>query len=998
MPLRHAPTTDAEWADLLGPAADATTEGLVVQDRDGVLRASNVAARALTADHGDPRPLNGRRTADGDFGACHADGRPMAHEEHPGMRALATGEPQRDVLLRFPRPTGTDVWLSLNAVPLFAASDPEPYGVVVSFIEVTAFVEAQAALAARERELALLASHAGDLIARHQADGRIVYAAGGAEALLGIAPQHLKGFWAADVCHPDDAEAVRRSHELAREGKSNVLTYRVRHLRDGHELWLESTIQPIFADDGTFLEAVSTTRDISARKATEHQLRVAEERARAAAEEARRQHGLLEEAQEMAHLGSWSMDMETGVTWWSDSLYRIFGIEPDDAPTPDLHNRLIHADDEPAVSEALARAARDGEPFEITYRLTRPDGVQRVMHGRGAPADRTGGHVRRVWGTTQDVTDLHRLEASRREAERRFRVAFEHAPIGVCVIGLRGQETGRWLEVNPAMGDLLGWPREALLEQRLSAFQHPEEVAENRQTLLALARGDEERVVQERRLLHRDGHVVWTLTSAAAVRGEDGRPAYAVLQSVDITERKRFEGQLQYLADHDALTGLYNRRRFEEELDRTLAAAERYGRAGAVLVLDLDGFKYVNDTLGHPVGDELIARLAGTLRAELRETDVIARLGGDEFGVILPEADEEEAGLVAGKLLHAVERDGIVADSLRHARVTASAGLALFDGADGLSAEELLVEADIAMYDAKEAGRNRSALHERDEAGPGRHVSRLSWLERIRAALEEDRFELHAQPIVALTPPSATAHDAAPAVPTFELLLRMRSDADELVPPATFLPIAERFDLIHAIDRWVIERAVRLVRREHAAGHPVTLSVNLSGRTMGDMAFGGWLEELLTRTPVPDGSLIVEITETAAIVNLDRARALADTLRRLGCRLALDDFGAGFASFAYLKHLRFDVLKIDGEFVRGLRDNPTDRLVVEAVVGIARGLGTPSLAEFVTDDDTLRLVRELGVDYAQGFHLGRPVPLEEAFAATRPAFAATRAEGAGQPS
>lgn len=978
MPPSQAPTSDAQWAELLGPAADAATEGLMVQDRTLTVRACNAAAPAIAGIRPD-RSLVGRRADDPRLELRHADGRPMAYDEQPSMVALATGEPQRDVVLRAATFRGAEQWVRVNAVPLFTEAGGDPYGIVVSFIDVTPLVEARAALADRERELALLASHAGDLIARHQPDGRIVHAAGGAEALLGVPAAALCGYWAADICHPDDADAVRRAHALAQQGRSNVLTYRARHLGDGREIWLESTIQPVFSEDGAFLEAVSTTRDISARKATEHRLRLAEERARAAAEEARHQHALLEEAQAMAHLGSWSMDLETGVTWWSPSLYRIFGIEPDDGSAPRaVHDALIHPDDARAVIDGLARAARDGLPFEQTYRYTRPDGVERVMHGRAAPADVVDGRVRRVWGTTQDVTDLHRLQARQREAERRFRVAFEHAPIGVAVIGLRGRDAGRWLEVNPSLAELLGWDRDELLAQRMSRFQHPEELAENRAALRALASGAEERIVRERRLLHRDGRVVWTLTTAAAVRGEDGAPAYAVLQSVDITERKRFEGQLQYLADHDALTGLYNRRRFEEELDRTLAAAERYERRGAVLVLDLDGFKYVNDTLGHPVGDELIARLAGTLRGELRETDVIARLGGDEFGVILPEADGEQAAGVAAKLLRAVERDGVVADSMRHARVTASAGLATFDGRDGLSAEELLVEADIAMYDAKEAGRNRSAVHERDEAGPGRHVSRLSWLERIRAALAEDRFELHAQPIVALDPDGAEAAD-----PTFELLLRMRSDAGELVPPATFLSIAERFDLIQAIDRWVIERAVDRVRAEHADGLPVTLSVNVSGRTMGDLAFGDWLEELLTARPVPTGSLIVEITETAAIVNVERARALAQTLRRLGCRLALDDFGAGFASFAYLKHLQFDVLKIDGEFVRGLRDNPTDRLVVEAVVAIARGLGTPSLAEFVADDDTLRAVRELGVDYAQGFHLGRPLPLDEALISAR---------------
>lgn len=968
MSPHRAPTTDDAWASLLGPAADATTEGLAVIDASATIRASNRAARAIAGVHTpEADRLAGRGPRDASFLPRHADGRPMTAAEQPGGRAIATGHPVRDQQLLVRRHDGSDQWLRVNAVPLIADGAEQAYGAVVSFTDITTFIQARAELEARERELALLATHAGDLIARHDPTGKIVYAAGGAEALLGFEAEHLIGFWAADVCHPDDAPAVMEAHEDARRGISSTVQYRITNVRDGREMWLESTVSPLLDVDGGFVEAVTTTRDITARKADEQRLREAEERARAAAEDARRQQALLEEAQTMAQLGSWSGDLITGEQWWSPAMYRMLGVPEDQAIRVEDHGRLIHDDDRAAVRDALARAAVDGEPFDVVYRLIRPDGEERIMHGRGAAAERADdGRVRRVWGTTQDITERQHLETGAREAEARFRAAFEHAPIGVCVVSLSGPEPGQWLTVNPALAAMLGYSQEALLDKRIRDVVHPGELDGGRARIGALGRGTEERLVTECRMVDAAGKVVWTLLTVAAVPGADGRPAYAIAQIVDITERKRFEGQLQYLADHDALTGLFNRRRFEEELDRALAAAERYGRRGAVLVLDLDGFKHVNDTLGHPAGDELIARLGQTLRSELRETDVIARLGGDEFGVILPEATDAEAGAVADKLLRAVARDGVVADSARQARVTASVGLAPFDGADGLSPEELLVEADIAMYDAKEAGRNQAARSERETAGPGRHVSRLSWLERIRTALAEDRFALHAQPIVALL----AQDDDAPA---FELLLRMRSDSGELVPPATFLPIAERFGLIGAIDRWVIARAVALVR-----AHPVTLSVNLSGRTIGDADFARWLEELLTDTPVPHGRLIVEITETAAIVNVERARALAGMLRRLGCRLALDDFGAGFASFAYLKHLRFDVLKIDGEFVRGLRDNPTDRLVVEAVVQIARGLGTPSLAEFVSDDDTLDAVRSLGVDYAQGFHLGRPVPVEEA--------------------
>jgi diguanylate cyclase (GGDEF)-like protein/PAS domain S-box-containing protein len=947
MSPRHAPTTDDAWSRLLGPAADATTEGLVVLDTTTKLRAANAAALAIAG-----------------------PGAPPKIAAAPAARAIATGEPVHDEQVPFRRDGGAEQWLRVSAVPLFAEGETAPFGAVVAFSDITAFVAASVELEARERELSLLATHAGDLIARHDSDGKIVAAAGGAEALLGFPARHLVGFWAADVCHPDDAPALRAAHADVREGKAGVVSYRITNVRDGREMWLESTISPVVDAEGRFLEAVTTTRDITTRKRDEQRLRVAEERSR-------RQAVLLEEAQAIAQLGSWSSDLASGDRWWSPGLYRIFGLEPADGmPSVADRDGLVHPEDRDTVRDALTRAHQDGEPFDITYRMTRADGTQRILHSRAASGERDGdGNLLRVWGTTQDITERQHLETGRREAEARFRAAFEHAPIGVCVLDFHGPDPGQWVTVNPAMAALLGYDREALLAKRISEVLHPDEMPVTRARLVALMGGTEERITSECRMIGADGQPVWTLVTVAAVTDDEGRPAYGIAQILDITERKRFEGQLRYLADHDALTGLFNRRRFEEELDRALASAERYGRRGAVLVLDLDGFKHVNDTLGHPVGDELIARLAGTLRAELRESDVIARLGGDEFGVILPEASDDEAGAVAAKLLRAVQRDGIVADSTRHARVTASVGLAPFDGADGLSPEELLVEADIAMYDAKEAGRNRSARAAREQAGPGRSVSRLSWLERIRTALADDRFVLHAQPIVAI--------GDADEPPAFELLLRMRSDGDELIPPATFLPIAERFDLIGDIDRWVVGRAVALLRREHDAGRPVTLSVNLSGRTMGDADFAGWLEELLTTTPVPPRRLIVEITETAAIVNIERARELAVTLRRLGCLLALDDFGAGFASFAYLKHLRFDVLKIDGEFVRGLRDNLTDRLVVEAVVAIARGLGTPSLAEFVTDSATLDAVRALGVDYAQGFHLGRPLPLDEAFGLAR---------------
>jgi diguanylate cyclase (GGDEF)-like protein len=428
------------------------------------------------------------------------------------------------------------------------------------------------------------------------------------------------------------------------------------------------------------------------------------------------------------------------------------------------------------------------------------------------------------------------------------------------------------------------------------------------------------------------------------------------------SEVRRLQTLLRRLADRDPLTGLLSRRAFERGLDREVGAGDT---TGALIVLDLDHFKHVNDRLGHSVGDRLISAVALTLQRRLRRTDLLARLGGDEFGVLLPGADRTAAERVAAELLERVRMEAVAPGR----NVTASAGIATFGAQDPAPADEVLVNADIALYEAKEAGRDQTAVFEPEQSVGIRAT--LDWAERIQVALQTDSFELHLQPILDLGTGAVRQH---------EVLLRMRSDDGDLILPGAFLEVAERFDLIQEIDRWVATRAIRLLGEMARAGQEVTFEVNVSGRSIGDEELLLTIERELAAADVPPSRLVLEITETAAVANIAQARAFAARLEAVGCRFALDDFGAGFGSFYYLKHLPFDFLKIDGEFIREACSTPTDRLIIAAVVQIAAGLGKHTIAEFVADEPTLELVGSFGVDFAQGFHVGKPVPAGDLFA------------------
>jgi diguanylate cyclase (GGDEF)-like protein/PAS domain S-box-containing protein len=596
------------------------------------------------------------------------------------------------------------------------------------------------------------------------------------------------------------------------------------------------------------------------------------------------------------------------------------------------------------------RLRRDGSRFWANVAITAVRGPDGELRGYGV--------------VIRDVTDQYAAIEALRRSESRFRSVTETAADAIFAFGA----DRRIISWNAAACRLYGYTAKQVIGQRVSMLVPEFRRPEMEGLIEAAAFGAAENFLikpVEDVALRIDGRLVPVEVAMSSWRSGEEHNFSAIVR--DITERKEHELELRQLADHDPITNLFNRRRFEQELERIVSECARYERTAALLVLDLDGFKRVNDLHGHAAGDEILVKVGAILQASVRESDVVGRLGGDEFGVIVQEADHDEAERVAQKIVKAIRGSGMLISGLVRAQVTASVGLAVIDHGVKVTAAEVQVGADRAMYRAKAEGRCGYAFMVPGDDAGAHLAARRSWLGRLRTAITDDLFELHAQPIVALR---------GDDMPRYELLLRLR-DGERLLAPAAFLDSAERFDLIGGIDRWVLGRAVRVLHDHHRAGHDISLTVNLSGKTMTDESLAEDLARMIDAHPIPHGALIVEVTETTAIVNIQRAAALARQLRRLGCDFALDDFGSGFSSLYYLKHLEFDYLKIDGEFIQNLATDPADQVLVRAVVDIARGLGSRTIAEFVGDEETLELLRELGVDYGQGFHLGRPGSLDQ---------------------
>tara|TARA_R110002049_G_scaffold127807_1_gene284835 strand:- start:780 stop:3620 length:2841 start_codon:yes stop_codon:yes gene_type:complete len=470
---------------------------------------------------------------------------------------------------------------------------------------------------------------------------------------------------------------------------------------------------------------------------------------------------------------------------------------------------------------------------------------------------------------------------------------------------------------------------------------------------------------QEEKTLRTPDHHLHTIAwYHAPLHTGNEEPVSRISVGLDITERKAAEARLTWLAERDPLTELYNRRYFQHALQ---IAIERSATAkGAVLLLDLDQFKEINELSGHHVGDKLLREVADTLFHKLGRRGVIARLGGDEFSLLLEDTSADQAVTVAQYIVQLLDDIGFVVGERRH-RVTASIGIALFP-THGNTPADLMASADVAMYKAKESGFQHWHLLSKAENAKDELQDRVYWVERIRSSLEEDSFELMVQPIIRLEDQD---------IKHYEVLLRMRNADGSLVSPANFIPIAEQSGQIVLIDRWVVRHSLKALSQLQDRG--ITFAVNLSGQSLHDEGLKQYLAEEITASGADPHHLILEVTETAAVTDFSAARGVLQAVRSLGCRTALDDFGVGFSSFHYLGQLPVDYIKIDGSFIRSLLISPDSRVIVRAIADIAKGFGKQTIAEFVDQEALLPILKGYGITYGQGYHLGKPTKLTEAF-------------------
>lgn len=671
---------------------------------------------------------------------------------------------------------------------------------------------------------------------------------------------------------------------------------------------------------------------------------------------------------------------EGTLLWVNPSVERMLGYSVTECMTH-IHFPIdiVHPEDRVAADFQLRQALRGTSGQGYTLRVCRKDGGHFWAVVNWQPIHDHSGIYQGIRASIHSIDDLKATEANLRQAINELRIAeslqgkyFEETEqerarlisllsamnLGILFVAA----DGRILYNNPSFSRmwmldesqvLIGQPVHDVLSLSASTLARPDHFSKHLMSVLETREPSDSFEIQMT-----DGRVITELDYP--VRDREGRFSGHLWIYEDITRERQTAEQLVYLAERDALTGLYNRHRFQQELARTMLECDRHEMQCAVMFFDLDEFKTINDSYGHRAGDALLIRVAGEISALVRRNEVLARLGGDEFALLLPGVQGNEAETLADRVVRAIAQIPFRFEG-QSLRVTTSLGIAYYPE-HAVDADDLVARADIAMYQAKDAGKNTWRVFRADTEADTEMRSRLSWGERISNALDKGLFQLHFQGVY-------RAEDGTLA--HLEALIRMTDERnpDQLIMPGHFIPLAEKSGRILDIDRWVIREVLQLLSSNPAIP---SIAINISGRSLSEPSLPRFIGDALLEGNVLPSRLIVEITETAAVSDLHDAQHMIEALRQQGCGVCLDDFGVGFASFAYLKHLQVDTIKIDGIFIRDLANDPDNQVFVQAMVSVALGLGKSVVAEYVEDGQTLALLRRFGVDLVQGFHLDRP--------------------------
>jgi len=547
---------------------------------------------------------------------------------------------------------------------------------------------------------------------------------------------------------------------------------------------------------------------------------------------------------------------------------------------------------------------------------------------------------------------------ARTEVETRFLNAFENAPIGMGLLDAEGV----LFDANPAMKNMF-WP--ALINRKFADTVSEADRERFVEHYEKLARTELDSLHEKLVCVGAGGEEIQAVLHLSVVRSDMGEFLYSVLQIQDVTESMKMTLQLEYQASYDELTGLLNRRAFEAQLERALESCDEGGKSSFLMFMDLDQFKVVNDTSGHTAGDQLLRSVSEILLDSVRNDDFVGRLGGDEFGIILWECPADAAKRIAESVRQSIENFRFHWGVETYRIGVSIGGLPVDPNVGDIS--ELQQLADAACYAAKEAGRNRVHIVAGEKDSARAHRGQVRWVQRLREAMDKNRFAIYAQPI-------RPVEEGINEPESMEILLRLRDpETRKMVPPGAFLPAADRYGMSVELDKWVITSLLDMLFVHHAfEAVDRRYWINLSGSSVGDRRFADFLTDAVRKSPLPPGTINFEITETAVIRSISEATELMGVLRQMGCQFALDDFGSGLSSYSYLKKLPVDFVKIDGSFIRDLMHDKTDRIFVKSIIDIAHTLNIRTVAEFVENDEILQTVRELGADYGQGFALGKP--------------------------